>query len=130
MTSNSESLKDFLDSRKLWYKFIEFDEPVKTVKQASGKVRVERIAKSMVLVASDGQSLLTIVPAKNRVSYGKIKGLLNIRDVRLASPDETLEHSGYPAGGVPRFNKIQRGFWTRRSSITKLPSLAAGIYTA
>src|SRR2546426_1109333 len=48
------------------------------------------------------------LPARNRISYKKIKTLLKVKDVRLAQPDEVLEHSGYPIGGVPPFNKINR----------------------
>jgi len=31
-----------------------------------------------------------------------------VKDVRLASPEEVLKHSGYPAGGVSPFNNISR----------------------
>jgi Cys-tRNA(Pro)/Cys-tRNA(Cys) deacylase len=92
----------------VWHRFIEFDEPVKTVEQAARKVQVEKIAKSIVMVDSNGDSLLAIVPAKSKVSHRKIKSLLAVKDVRLASPEEVLEHSGYPAGGVPPFNSIKR----------------------
>jgi Cys-tRNA(Pro)/Cys-tRNA(Cys) deacylase len=92
----------------VWHRFIEFDEPVKTVEQAARKVQVEKIAKSIVMVDSNGNSLLAIVPAKSKVSHRKIKSLLAVKDVRLASPEEVLEHSGYPAGGVPPFNSIKR----------------------
>ena len=93
---------------KLWHRFIEFNEPVKTVEQAKQKVSIEKIAKSIVLVDYDGAPLLAIVPAKNRLRFAKIKKVLNVRDVRLATPEETLKYSGYAAGGVPPFNKIQR----------------------
>jgi Cys-tRNA(Pro)/Cys-tRNA(Cys) deacylase len=92
----------------VWHRFIEFDEPVKTVEQAARKVQVEKIAKSIVMVDSNGDSLLAIVPAKSKVSHRKIKSLLAVKDVRLASPEEVLEHSGYPVGGVPPFNSIKR----------------------
>lgn len=49
-----------------------------------------------------------ILPARNKVSYRKIKDLLGVRDVRLANYEEVLKHSGYPAGGVPPFNRIRR----------------------
>jgi len=42
----SEGLKAFLASRGVWHRFIEFEEPVKTVEQAARKVPVEKIAKS------------------------------------------------------------------------------------
>jgi len=49
-----------------------------------------------------------ILPAKNRISYRKIKALLGVKDVRLASEAEVLEYSGYPVGGVPPFNLVER----------------------
>jgi Cys-tRNA(Pro)/Cys-tRNA(Cys) deacylase len=104
----SEQLKLLLISKNVWHRFIEFSEPVKTVEQAGRKVQVAEIAKSIVMVDSHGDSLLAIVPAKSRVSHRKIKSLLAVRDVRLASPEEVLKHSGYPAGGVSPFNNINR----------------------
>jgi prolyl-tRNA editing enzyme YbaK/EbsC (Cys-tRNA(Pro) deacylase) len=104
----SDKLKLLLTSKNLWHRFIEFSEPVMTVEQAGKKVQVEKIAKSIVMVDSDGEALLAIVPAKCKVSHKKIKAILAVRDVRLASPEEVLKHSGYPAGGVPPFNDIKR----------------------
>jgi prolyl-tRNA editing enzyme YbaK/EbsC (Cys-tRNA(Pro) deacylase) len=103
-----EQLKAALSSMQLWFRFIEFDEPVKTVEQAAMKVQAEKIAKSIVMMDSNGEPLLAIVPARKLVSHKKLKELLNVRDVRLANAQEVLQHSGYPVGGVPPFNKIRR----------------------
>jgi prolyl-tRNA editing enzyme YbaK/EbsC (Cys-tRNA(Pro) deacylase) len=92
----------------VWHRFIEFSEPVKTVEQAAKKVQVEKIAKSIVMFDSDDVPLLAIIPAQSQVSHKKIKRVLAARDVRLASPEEVLAHSGYPAGGVSPFNNIER----------------------
>ena len=108
MVDNPDSLRDFLESMKLWHRFIEFNEPVKTVEQAKKKVPIEKIAKSIVLVDYDTAALLAILPAKNRVRFAMINKALNVKGVRLATPEETLKYSGYAAGGVPPFNKIQR----------------------
>jgi len=108
MPDYSAKLATFLTSAGLWHRFVEFSEPVKTVEQASRKVPGEKIAKSIVMVDSDGSPLLAIVKAQSRVSHRKIKRLLVIRDVRLATPDEVLRLSGYPVGGVPPFNQIKR----------------------
>jgi prolyl-tRNA editing enzyme YbaK/EbsC (Cys-tRNA(Pro) deacylase) len=94
--------------RNVWHRFIEFNEPVKTVEQAAKKVQVEKIAKSIVMFDSDGSPLLAIIPAQSMVSHKKIKRILAVRDARLASPEEVLASSGYPAGGVPPFNNIKR----------------------
>src|SRR5437667_6755236 len=100
----SECLRASLVSKGIWHRFIECDEPVRTVEEAARKVSADRIIKSIVLVGSDKQPILAILPAKNKISYKKVKTLLEVKDVRLAQPDEVLEHSGYPVGGVPPFN--------------------------
>jgi Cys-tRNA(Pro)/Cys-tRNA(Cys) deacylase len=104
----AESLRSALVSKGIWHRFIEFDEPVRTVEEASRKVEVDLIIKSIVLIGSDMKPILAILPAKNRISYKKVKTWLKLKDVRLAQPDEVLAHSGYPVGGVPPFNKITR----------------------
>jgi Cys-tRNA(Pro)/Cys-tRNA(Cys) deacylase len=104
----SENLRATLASKGIWHRFIEFDGPVRTVEEAGKKVSADRIIKSIVLIGSDTKPILAILPAKNRISYKKIKTLLKVKDVRLAQPDEVLEQSGYPVGGVPPFNKITR----------------------
>jgi Cys-tRNA(Pro)/Cys-tRNA(Cys) deacylase len=104
----SELLRSFLVSHGIWHRFIEFDEPVKTVEQAARKVDVNQIAKSIVLVDSDKNPLLVILPANKRISYRKIKTLLSVKDVRLANEEEVLAFSGYPVGGVSPFNLLQR----------------------
>ena len=104
----SEALRTTLVAKGIWHRFIEFDQPVRTVEEAARKVPADRIIKSIVLIGSDDKPILAILPANNRISYKKIKTLLKVKDVRLAQPDEVLEHSGYPVGGVPPFNKITR----------------------
>jgi len=106
----ADKLRATLSSMHLWFRFIEFDEPVKTVEQAAKKVQQEKIAKSIVMIDSNGEALLAIVPARNLVSHKKLKELLNVNDVRLANAQEVLHHSGYPVGGVPPFNQIKRVF--------------------
>jgi prolyl-tRNA editing enzyme YbaK/EbsC (Cys-tRNA(Pro) deacylase) len=62
------------------------------------------------MIDSAGDSLLAIVPAKSKVSHKKLKNILAVSDVRLASAEEVLKHSGYPAGGVCPFGNISRIF--------------------
>lgn len=108
MQNYAENLRATLASKGIWHRFIQFDEPVRTVEEAGKKVSADRIIKSIVLIGSDKKPILAILPAKSRISYKKIKTLLKLKDVRLAQPDEVLEQSGYPVGGVPPFNKITR----------------------
>jgi prolyl-tRNA editing enzyme YbaK/EbsC (Cys-tRNA(Pro) deacylase) len=120
----SELLRSFLLSHRIWHRFIEFDEPVKTVEQAARKIDVEQIAKSIVLVDSNKAPLLVILPAKNRISYRKIKALLGVKEVRLANEEEVLAYSGYPVGGVPPFNLLKRALLDRE--VLKNPTAIVG----
>ncbi len=104
----SELLKRFLVSNRIWHRFIEFDEPVKTVEQAAKKVDIDQIAKSIILVDSNSQPLMAILRANDLISYKKVKALLSVIDVRLANEKEVLQYSGYPVGGVPPFNNVRR----------------------
>ncbi len=120
----SEILRTYLISRNLRHRFIEFDEPVKTVEQAAKKVDADQIAKSIVLVDSNNQPLIAVLLAKNRISYRKLKTLLHVKDVRLANEREVLEYSGYPVGGVPPFTRIRRVFLD--SSVLQKTTVIAG----
>ncbi len=105
----SQLLRSFLVSNGIWHRFIEFDEPVKTVEQAAAmKVDVKQIAKSIVLVDSNKEPLVAILAAEDKISYAKIKTLLSVKDVRLANETEVLTFSGYPVGGVPPYNNLRR----------------------
>ena len=78
------------------------------MEQASRQVDGERIVKSIVMVDSNGNPILALVPARSMVSHKKLKRFLSVRDVRLANREEVLRFSGYPAGGVPPFNDVKR----------------------
>jgi len=106
----SDVLRRFLLSRAIWHKFIEFDEPVKTVAQAARKVDANLVAKSIILMDSTNAPLMAVLRANDRISYKKLKALLSVKDVRLANEKEVLQYSGYPVGGVPPFNNVKRAF--------------------
>jgi prolyl-tRNA editing enzyme YbaK/EbsC (Cys-tRNA(Pro) deacylase) len=108
MANYSETLVSLLKSRNVWHHLIEFGEPVKTVEQASRQVDAEKIVKSIVMIDSNGNPVLALVPARSMVSHKKLKKLLDVKDVRLAKSEEVLQFSGYPAGGVPPFNNVKR----------------------
>ncbi len=64
----------------------------------------EQIIKSLVFLI-DGQPYLVIANGNARVSYRRLAAHFGVsrKRVRMASPDEVLKLTGYPAGGVPPF---------------------------
>ena len=75
-----------------------------TVAQAASAVGCppERIAKSIVFVA-DGDPLLCIVSGARRVSVDSLADVLDVAEVRAASPNEVRAATGFAVGGVPPF---------------------------
>ena len=80
--------------------------PTPTVPEAAAAVGVEpeRVLKSLVLWV-DGVATLVIAAGEDRLSYPKLAAAFGTsrRRVRLASPDEALEITGFPVGAMPPF---------------------------
>lgn len=98
---NSSSLTEFLKEKGIWFKLHEFDDEVKTVEDASKKVPLEKIVKTLVLIDSNGKPLIAILKADKKLSFKKVKKALNLKDVKLAKSEEVFEFSGYEVGAVP-----------------------------
>lgn len=98
---NSASLAEFLKKEKIWFKLHEFEEDVKTAEKASRQVPQEKIIKSLVFMDSNQEPFIVIIQANKKVDFKKVKKVLGVKDVRLASAKEVLENSGYAVGAVP-----------------------------
>jgi prolyl-tRNA editing enzyme YbaK/EbsC (Cys-tRNA(Pro) deacylase) len=79
-------------------------EPTATVAQAAAAVGCpqEQIAKSIVFVA-DGDPVLCIVSGAHRVDTERLADVLDVAEVRPATPEEVRAATGFPVGGVPPF---------------------------
>ncbi|HDD31786.1 MAG TPA: hypothetical protein ENF72_04130 [Thermococcus litoralis] len=78
---------------------INVGKPVKTVTQAvkATKASPRQIIKSLVLISEKGP-ILAIVDGESKVSLEKIKQ--HFGEVRLATPEEVKEITGFEVGGV------------------------------
>ena len=79
---------------------INVGKPVKTVTQAvkATKASPRQIIKSIVLISEKGP-ILAVVDGESKVSLEKIKQRFG--EVRLATPEEVKEITGFEVGGVP-----------------------------
>jgi len=68
--------------------------------QALGVGR-DRIAKSVLFIDERGSPLLVVVGGLKKVSQGRLATMLGLKRTRLATRDEVLRITGYPAGGIP-----------------------------
>ncbi len=86
--------------RKLSGKIINVGKPVKTVEQAvkvTGS-RPEQIIKSLLFISEKGP-ILVIVDGKSKVDLNKLERMLG--KVRLATPEEVKQITGFEVGAVP-----------------------------
>ena len=65
-------------------------------------VHVSQIAKSILLAGKDGEFRMALLPGDKRLASGKFKQLTGVKH-RMATPEETLEQTGFRIGGVCPF---------------------------
>ena len=80
------------------------DTSTATVQEAAEAVGcpAAQIAKSLVFVA-DGDPVLCIASGAHRVQTDRLADVLDVAEVRQASPDEVRASTGFAVGGVPPF---------------------------
>lgn len=99
-----DRLQRFIDDRKIEADLHRFEDPVHSVEAAAraADAEAEQFIKSLCLVA-DGVLAVAVVRGPDRADLDRIAGVLGVDEVRMADPDEVLEGTGYPVGGVPPF---------------------------
>jgi prolyl-tRNA editing enzyme YbaK/EbsC (Cys-tRNA(Pro) deacylase) len=70
--------------------------------EAAG-VAPQDFIKSICMLAKDGRVVVSIVKGEDRADRQAVQQLLGLSKLGVASPDEMLEKTGYPAGGTPPF---------------------------
>jgi prolyl-tRNA editing enzyme YbaK/EbsC (Cys-tRNA(Pro) deacylase) len=63
-------------------------------------IRLEEVAKTVVFVDRGGNPFLVIVGGAVRVRQNELSRRLGAAKLRLATVDEVLRFTGFPAGGV------------------------------
>lgn len=99
-----EKVKQYLHSKDASVKVIEFEQDTSTsylAAQALG-TEVAQIAKSILLKDKKGDYLLVVSTGDARIDNKKIKQISASR-LRMAAPEEVLEVTGFPIGGVCPF---------------------------
>ena len=94
--------KQYLKENEVKHELLHLDESVATCVEAAVRIgeKAENIVKSVAFYNKE-KVIIAIVRKEDRVDKSKVSQALNTTGIRLCSPDETLEKTGYPAGGVP-----------------------------
>ncbi|MBW1720943.1 MAG: YbaK/EbsC family protein [Deltaproteobacteria bacterium] len=97
-----EVKRHFIDNH-LPYEILEFDESTETVELAARALGVEpaRIAKSLAFKVKD-RDILVVTRGDARIDNKKFKQQFRAKG-KMMAPDEVLEATGHPVGGVCPF---------------------------
>lgn len=93
-------LEDFIQVNGIKAQITLSEERVGTGDQAQRRDPALPVVKTILLAHEQG-FVLAILEAPKKISFPKIERLLSTTHLRLATPTEVEEVTGYPIGGVP-----------------------------
>lgn len=99
-----DRVKAVLDANGL--RALEFEpDSTPTSPLAAAKIgcAVGQIAKSLLFVGKDGSLFMVVAPGDRKIAQAKLKAVTGVK-FRMTRPEETLEATGYPPGGVCPFD--------------------------
>lgn len=101
-----QRIKDFIDENSVQAEHHHFEDSCHSVQEAARAARADPLdfIKSIVMVSGDSRLIVAIVKGEDRASTKRVARTLDL-DERpgTASPEEILDRTGYPCGGVPPF---------------------------
>jgi prolyl-tRNA editing enzyme YbaK/EbsC (Cys-tRNA(Pro) deacylase) len=99
-----DRVKTVLDAHGL--KALEFEpDSTPTSPLAAAKIgcAVGQIAKSLLFIGKNGSLFMVVAPGDRKIAQSKLKAAVGVK-FRMTRPEETLEATGYPPGGVCPFD--------------------------
>ncbi|HJT58106.1 MAG TPA: YbaK/EbsC family protein [Ktedonobacteraceae bacterium] len=105
MNPFEQRLQAYLEEQHIQAEHLSFDQPCHSVAEAARAVNASpnELVKNICLLDSNGQVITAIVKGEDRVSVSRIAKTLQREGLRMATPEEILEKTGYPCGGTPSF---------------------------
>ena len=105
MNLYEEKLKKFIADNHLVAEHLSFTASCHSVKEAAQAAHApeDEFVKNICMIDASGNLIAAIVKGEDRASATLIGKALNIERPMIATPQEMLERTGYPAGGTPSF---------------------------
>ncbi len=105
MNEFEEKIKKFIQDNNIEAEHLSFKQSCHSVEEAARAANVTRedFIKNICLIDSQGNLIVAIVKGEDKASMKRVAKALNIEKPRLATPEEILEKTGYPCGGVSSF---------------------------
>ena len=108
MDTFEQCLIDYMKNQRVEAEHLSLNQPCHSVEEAARAVNASPtdLVKSICLLDGEDQLITAIVKGEDRVSVSRIAKTLQKDGLRLATPDEILEKTGYPCGGTPTFGYL------------------------
>lgn len=96
-------LQQYIDENGLTAEIITLGASTTTVDESVKALgcESEEIVKSIIVVTGTSEFYLVILQGNRRIKTKKLKKLLRVKDVKLASPEQVKKVTGYSVGDVP-----------------------------
>ena len=100
-----EGLKAFMKEVGIEGEHLTFSSSCHSVAEAAAAAAVtpRDFVKSICMLDETGSLVVGIVKGEDRASTSRVAKALKVSTVRVATPDEVFERTGYPCGGTPSF---------------------------
>jgi prolyl-tRNA editing enzyme YbaK/EbsC (Cys-tRNA(Pro) deacylase) len=102
LSAGLQRVRGFFKSSNLDVKVVELRESTKSSALAAAALRCSaaEIAKSVVFIGRS--TVVVVISGDKRVDVKKLSRVMT-EELRVATPDEVIENTGYVVGGVPPF---------------------------
>lgn len=98
----AENIKRILNDSRIEFKHF-FHKAVFTSQEAADERGLELKQGVKALVFKNGKFILVLLPGNRKVDAKKLSKLINVKDLRLASPEEVLKITNCEIGSVHPF---------------------------
>lgn len=105
MSEYEAQIRQFMEENDVKGTHLSFEQSCHSVEEAARTVGAEpeEFVKSICMVDFRDKMIVAIVKGEDRASTTRVGKALGFPRPRVASPEEMLEKTGYPAGGTPPF---------------------------
>ncbi|MEM0286570.1 MAG: YbaK/EbsC family protein [Nitrososphaerota archaeon] len=100
--SGYKKLQQFIESKGIDASIVEVKDGATSLSASHALgTEVNNIVKSILFIDESKKPVLVILGGESRVKQSKLAKMIGRKKIRLATREEVLEFTGYPAGGVP-----------------------------
>ena len=92
-----------LTDANIAFRQVEHEETLTSEDSALARNEPLEVGAKALLLKSDQEFVLAVIPAHRKLNSAAIKKLLNVKNLRFATAEELLEQTGLLPGSVPPF---------------------------